>query len=267
MASNIIQLPQGPRGKKIENIVKYGAVLALGLAVAPIIMTAIGGLIGLAAFIVLFWIGTAMAPVVSMKIANMATKYLIQEIRENPVEARMNASSESWKRLKEMEEELQGFRRQVNQYIVDVTPAMKVPGNAGKYEKAIMIFQKLLSVKMSAWSAHRAKMIEFDRVTQEEVKPNWAATLATDKLNQAAKRMKIDDALFNLINSETVQASEAGMANSLADLEHAMEITSIEQLQDAKFNSALPTIELQRDTNGLFVLPDLSQQRVPVAVH
>lgn len=268
MSSNLIQLPEGPRGKMISSVLKYGGLIVAGLIIAPIIFTAIKGIIGAAIAVGILFTLNAFGPFLATKISNLATKYFIQEIRENPVESRMNLSSQSWKRLKEMEEQLQIFRREVNNYIREVQPAMKVPGNEGKYEKAIDVFQKLLAVKMSAWAEHRAKIIEFDRVTEQEVKPNWAATLATDKLNKTAKRMKIDTALFNLINNETVRASEAGMANSMADLEHAFEITSIEQLQEAKFNQQLPTIELQRDASGMFVLPDLNtatpRQAVPL---
>lgn len=257
MAGQLIQLPPGPRGKLISNFLKYGGLLVTGFLVAPFVYTAIGGLIGLAAAAVLYVLITAMAPVVSMKISNLATRFLIQEIRQNPVEARINLSRESWKKLGELEGILNEFRRMIKQYIVDTKPAMKNPVKAEEINQRIGVYNRLLEVKIAAWSDSRAKLKEFDRVTEEEVKPEWAATLAGDKMNKAAKALKIDTALFNLINSETVSASTAGAANSLADLEHALAINSIEQLQDSKFSGQVPTLTLERDADGLFVLPNM----------
>ena len=265
MASNIIPLPQGPRGKLVQNVVKYGGMLGLGLLVAPIILTAIGGLIGLGVAVALIWAGGMFAPVVSLKISNLATKYLIQEIRENPVESRMKVYGEKYELLQQYEQQLQDFNRAIKQYASKLDSLKKAhPEDTKKFEAHLKVMEDLLDVRVAGYKKAVADLAAYQKMT-ERVRAIWEMTLASDQMNKAAGKMNVDTRLMQIINDETIRAADEGMARSFADLDHLLRMEKIDEAGKLPSGGQIQSIELERAEDGGFVLPDLSVKQ-PVRV-
>lgn len=260
MSSNQIALPQGPRGKLIASVLKYGALIGVGWVIFPVIFMGIGGLIGLIIAAAIYMLAVALAPVVSLKIANFATKRLIKEIRENPVPSRMKVSNEMAEKLSAGEKELNEFNRSVGEYARSVEGLVsRYPAEATKFQTHLASMKKLLDLRYVGFVRAQKKKEEYDRAT-EKVRAIWEVTQASDKMNKAAGRMAEDDALTQIINDESIRAADEGMARSFADLDHLLRMEEISADADVKLPSGkvLETPVLEMAADGSYILPALT---------
>lgn len=262
-----ISLPIGPRGKKISAFAKYGLLLLTGLLVAPIIMTAIGGLIGIGVAVSLYVVATALAPVFSLKLANLATKWLIAEIRENPVPSRLKVEAEKQQALDSAKTDLEDFNRGVKEYEAKVGQLKKTyPQDAAKFDGHLQNMQNLMEARYRAFIRADRGLEEYREGTKR-VEAIWAVTLVSDKMTKAAKRMAAESAMTQIINDVSLQVTEDNMARSFADLDHALRM---EDIQQAKMPSGVvlssePPL-LEKAADGSFILPSLSiRSKVPTA--
>lgn len=88
--------------EKITKYVKYWLIGLVCLAMSPIIMAVISGMLGL---IVAFVVGStaiALTPWFSMKLANWKVKSVVSESRENPIETMTNLISAKKRPLKNL---------------------------------------------------------------------------------------------------------------------------------------------------------------------
>lgn len=259
MANQILQLPMGPRGKSISTVVKYGSVLALGFLVAPYIFIAIGGLIGLGVAAVVLALGSALAPTISLKIANFATKKLIQEIRENPVESRIKVYNDRFESLTLGAEDLRKFQVSISTFASKLDGLIKTyPEDAAKFQSQLATMKQLLELRYKGWEAAKESLENYAAMTQR-VRAIWEMTLASDELHMSAGRLQ-ETAHMQIINDETIRVAEDGMARSFANLDHLLRMEQIE----AGPSNVIPINEpkmLEKAADGVFVLPSLTVTR------
>src|SRR5688572_2047436 len=97
---------------KLSTRWKVGIVALALLAVAPVTYFMLVGLLGLLAVgaaVLLGAVGIAVAPVISMKLANWQMKAVIAEATENPIETRWNNWKEEMQNLESFGTQIQSF--------------------------------------------------------------------------------------------------------------------------------------------------------------
>ena len=256
----------GPRGQKLNTVLKYGLLAGSAYAVSHIILGIIAGLIGIAAAGALIALSAALWPVVSLKISNFVMKRFIAEVRANPVVSRMKVFSEMQDKLQKGADQLRLFHQDVTQYGSKVQGLIaKYPQDAVKFQQHYDAMVKMLNLRYAGWEKAKKALVEYDSMT-DKVRAIWEVTQASDKMTKAAKRMGVEDAWSKIINDESIRVAEEGMANSFADLDHAMRMESMEQAAAqpgvaALANDASPIL-LQKDADGSFRLPSMA---IPVA--
>ncbi len=231
---NEVELKQ----QKITKLVKVGVMLVVCAVLGPLAYLAIKGIVGLAAFGALVFIGYHAAPVIALKVANAKYRALdderishIQKVvktaSENPIETATQQSLAYKERAKKYLEGITAYSTEVGNFEnMTAEFAKKYPDTAPRYREQLATMRKALAYKNEKYK----ELVENIKLMDEKIAfltANWKMSQALQKVNALGgvdggdpmEQLKADaaiDAVVNSINRAFAEMDASVLADSVA---------------------------------------------------
>ena len=223
---------------RLEKLVKIGVVLVACAVVGPLAYLAIKGIVGLAVFGLLAFIGYNAAPVIALNVANAKyraldeenishIKKVVQTAAENPIET-ATAQSHAYKaRAAKYLEGITAYSTEVNNFeTMTAEFAKKYPETAPRYKEQLATMKKALAYKNDKYR----ELIENIKLMDDKIQfltANWKMSQALIKVNALGgvdsgdpmEQLKADaaiDAVVNSINRAFAEMDASVLADSVA---------------------------------------------------
>ena len=224
--------------QRLEKLVKVGVLLVACAVIAPLAYLAIKGIVGLAAFGLLAFIGYNAAPVIALKVANAKyraldeerishIKKVVQTAAENPIETATGQSIAYKARAAKYLEGITAYSTEVNNFeTMTADFAKKYPETAPRYREQLATMKKALAYKNDKYR----ELIENIKLMDEKIQfltANWKMSQALIKVNALGgldssdpmDQLKADaaiDAVVNSINRAFAEMDASVLADSVA---------------------------------------------------
>lgn len=224
--------------QKIARLVKFGVILVVCAVLGPLAYLAIKGIVGLAVFGALAFIGYNAAPVIALKVANAKYRALDDEnishikkvertAAQNPIET-ATAQSQAYKaRAAKYLEGITAYSTEVNNFeTMTADFAKKYPETAPRYKEQLVTMKKALAYKNDKYRelVENIKLMD-DKITF--LAANWKMSQALIKVNALGgvdggdpmEQLKADaaiDAVVNSINRAFAEMDASVLADSVA---------------------------------------------------
>lgn len=207
--------------KKIQTAVKIVGTGVVGFFVAPFVLTAIGGIIGLSVAAITSFVAINLIPWFGMKVANWRIKLIKNEAMKNPVETLQNQYVQKSKALEDFKENIRVFAGQVLSFSDQVKQYVKEGlEDADVYVDQLSKMKQLLDLRQNKYQEAKDALEEFSETIKRTDK-KWKMACAAMAMNEAAGQMEGD--IFDKICIETALDSVQNKLNqSFADLEIAL---------------------------------------------
>jgi hypothetical protein len=246
------QLTPEQRKQRIETTLKVAGVGVVGFLVAPFVLTAIGGILGLATAAGISFVAVNMVPWFALKISNWRLKAIKNEAMKNPVETLQTEYVKKETALKEFKENIQIFAGQVLNFGDQVKQYVREGiEDAQTYVEQLDKMKKLLELRKQKYQDAKEALEEFSR-TIEKTDRKWKMALAAMAMNEAAGQM--DGDAFDKICIETaLESVQTKLNQSFAELEIAVwENSDKEQKQTVNVESVERDNKTQTTVNNAF---------------
>lgn len=215
------ELTPEQRKQRTEMILKVLGVGVVGFLVAPFVLSAIGGILGLTVAAGLSFVAINMVSWFSLKVANWRLKAIKHEAMKNPVETLQNEYVKKDQALKSFKENIRTFAGQVltfgdqvKQYVKDGLE------DAQTYVEQLAKMKKLLELRQAKYQQAVEALAQFAQTIQQTDR-KWKMACAAMAMNEAAGQMEGD--VFDKICIETALDSvQTKLNESFADLEVAL---------------------------------------------
>lgn len=211
-----------------------GGLLALAV-VSPLAFLALKGLIGMAAVGVAAFAGLVvikLAPAVSLRLTNLSTKMVLNEIKRNPVESMIDLRSEKLVALNEQSGRIVEFQGRLESFAERTQEfSQKYPAEAPTYQK--LVDQMRLALKGQKEKYSRAQdALELLDQKIEKGKAIWDMALAARGLAQLSGKQEAR--VFEDIRQQVALDSiQTQLHSSFAELDMSVADAS-RQLEEVK---------------------------------
>lgn len=239
------ELTPEQRKKRIEMGVKLGLLVLAGLLVAPIVVTAIKGLLGAAVAAIIGVAIIQFAPVVAMKISNWKLKAIKAEAAKNPVETLQLQYVKKDTDLKTYKEKIGKFIAQLLTYTEQVKQYVKEGlEDAQVYVDQLEKMKQLLEFRKAKFKDAEENLAEFLKTIGRTDK-KWKMACAAIAMNEAAGEMEGD--IFDKICIETaIEAVTNKLNQSFAELEVALLDEDQVQKKEVFTPSRVQSLEIEQ---------------------
>lgn len=223
------------RRNKLKKWVTIGGIGVTGLVIAPIIFTAIQGMIGLAIAAGIGFMLVNFAPWFALKISNAKyraidaekvshVKKVVNAAAENPIETMTNLLQAKRQAFKEFEQNViqaaaarDTFKTKVEKF------TKRYPERAIEFQNQLSRMVDLVSRKKSALQAAQ-KSLEDGAMKLEEMQAYWEMAKDAIELNKAAgmdtgdqfEKLKSDTAVDSVLESMNTAFAQLEIASALA---------------------------------------------------
>lgn len=233
----------------LSKVVRFGALLAICAVVGPVAYMAIKGIVGLAVFGVLAYIGYNAAPVIAMKVTNAKTLALeaeryafyraldeernahvnkvAQAAAADPIATARNQSLSYKQRAAKNMEAITAYSTEVKNFEgMTAEFGKKYPENAQMYRDQLVTMKKALQIKSDLYKALMERIQQMDDQIAF-LEANWKMSQALQKANAMGgvenadpmEQIKADaaiDSVRNSINKAFAEMDSAVLQASVA---------------------------------------------------
>lgn len=232
-----------------SNLIRYGVLFAVCAVVGPAAYMAIKGIIGLAAFGLLAYIGYNAAPVVALKVTNAKTLALeaernafyraldaernahinkvSQAAANDPIATAKSQSLQYKNRAKMAKDAITAYSTELKNFeSMTIEFGRKYPDNAHVYKQQLMVMQQALELRKKKYEELMAGIDQMDEKIAF-LEANWKMSQALQKANALGGMSSIDpldqtkadaviDAVRTSINKALSEMESAAMEASVA---------------------------------------------------
>jgi hypothetical protein len=236
------QLTPEQRKQRTETILKVLGVGVVGFLVAPFVLQAIGGIIGLAVAAGLGFVGINFTQYFALKVANWRLKAIKAEAMKNPCETLQNEYIKKEHALQDYRANIAKFAAQVMAFADQVKGYVKEGlEDAQTYVEQLNKMKQLLELRKQKYQQAQDMLAQFaETIARTEKK--WKMACAAMAMNEAAGELAGDT--FDKICIETALDSvQTKLNESFADLDIALMDDEKEKRQlQAKQAKSLPPV-------------------------
>lgn len=224
--------------QKTMQVIKWVAMLGICAVLGPLAYMAITGLVGLAAFGLIAFIGYNAAPVIAQSIVNAKYRALDAEklshidkvekqAAENPIATATSQSIAYKERATKQLQSITAYSTEVNNFeTMTAEFSKKYPEAAPRYKAQLETMRKALALKNEKYK----EVIKNIKIMDDQIeflKANWKISQALQKVNALGgmesgdpmDQVKADaaiDAVVNSINRAFAEMDSAVLADSVA---------------------------------------------------
>jgi hypothetical protein len=247
------------RKQRVETALKVVGVGVVGFIVAPFVLQAIGGLIGLGVAAAIGFVGINFAQYFSMKVANWRLKAIKAEAMKNPCETLQNQYIQKERALVDYKTNIAKFAAQVMAFADQVKGYVREGlEDAQTYVEQLKKMNQLLELRKQKYQDAQDMLAQFaETISRTEKK--WKMACAAMAMNEAAGELAGDT--FDKICIETALDSvQTKLNESFAELDIALMDDEKEKRQlAAKQAKSVPAASNVLDTST--VVP-VARQRI-----
>lgn len=217
---------QNERRQKYDKIFKIALVALGALIISPIIFLVVKGVVGLAIAALVGLIVVNAAPVISMKLANMKVRGIVNEARENPIETLTNLLIEKRRALDTFRDVVTGavnarntFERQCKEF------SKQYPARAQEFTTQLAQMSKSVEQKKAALqTAISAIALGEDKL--KEAQAYYSMAMALQVANKAANMdtgdvfaaLKADTAIESVMNNVGLAFAEMEVESTVQNV-------------------------------------------------
>jgi hypothetical protein len=256
------QLTPEQRKQRIETALKVVGVGVVGFIVAPFVLQAIGGLIGLGVAAAIGFIGINFASYFSMKVANWRLKAIKAEAMKNPVETLQNQYVQKQHALEDYKSQIAKFAAQVMAFADQVKGYVKEGlEDAQTYVEQLNKMKQLLEIRKQKYQEAQDMLAEFaETISRTEKK--WKMAVAAMAMNEAAGEIA-GDAFDKICIETSLDAVQNKLNESFAQLDIALMEDEREKRQlQAKQMKSLPAGQVIDVTSTVSQPVPVARQRI-----
>jgi len=210
------------RKKKLAKWFAVGVtIVVLGVG-APLIFSALQGLIGLIAFLLIGGTAIAFAPKMAMKFANWRIKGIKSEARKNPIETMQNvyaAKLEDWKKMRLMVEQfstaVRGFEAKVRDLV------REYPDQKDEYTDQLAGMQKLLQLRTLRLKEAKQNLDAF-RQEIDKQQARYEVAVAALKAESAGRKFSDEEVYEQIKIDESFSSVQRAMDTAFAQLDSSL---------------------------------------------
>lgn len=172
--------------KRIETLVKYACLPVVGFFVAPFILIAVKGLIGILVAAVLSVVAVNLAPWFGSMVANWRLKALKYEASKNPIETLQNDYKSRLGALQNFRDSIQNFAAEVRTF-GDKLGGFKnqYPAESGKFDGQFRQMKELLEIRKGKYEEAKGNLSLYDAEISK-ARAIWDMAQAAAQMNKAA---------------------------------------------------------------------------------
>ncbi len=241
------QLTPEQRKQRTETILKVLGVGVVGFIVAPFVLQAIGGIIGLAVAAALGFVGINFTQYFSMKVANWRLKAIKAEAMKNPCETLQNEYIKKQHALEDYKTNITKFAAQVMAFADQVKGYVKEGlEDAQTYVEQLDKMKQLLQLRKEKYQQAQDMLAEFaETIARTEKK--WKMACAAMAMNEAAGELA-GDTFEKICIENALDSVQTKLNESFADLDIAlMDDEREKRLLVAKQNKTLAPVSRVAD--------------------
>lgn len=218
--------------QKIATILKYGIMVIGAAVVAPIVYSAVLGMVGLALAAGSALVIINMAPVVSLKLANLKTRAIdaerVSNIEKvsgaaaiNPIETLIQQSMEKRQASDQFKGAITAFRTEVKNFADQITGFAKdYPDDVARFKTQLDAMNKLLSFRESRYKQLQVELDNFDSAIKR-AQAMWKMSQAAQKMNKLAG-VEMADPFEKIKADSAINSVMTSMNRAFSDMETAL---------------------------------------------
>lgn len=245
------------RRDQLALALKIGAVALVGVVIAPLIFTLLKATVALIVTGVLGLATIALAPVLSMKLANWKLKAIMDEARRNPIPTlenellvRKNALEEARTHLKNSLAQVEGFITQAQD------AARKYPDMASRWKERAFKAKQLADMKKKSFNDAVASVAHFEEIV-ERSRTEWKLVLAEAAMNKSLNVIA-GDPMAQLKSRVAIESVTDQMNAAFAGLEVALLDGVSSNREDDKGVIDVPALEMNASPSLLHQINQLN---------
>lgn len=212
------------QARRIKKYVQIGILGIAGFVVAPFILLAIKGLLGLGLLILLGLGAFNLAPVIGDKIGNWRLQALKAEAAKNPIETLQTDYGMRLDALHQFKQAITTFSAAVKNFADRLDGFKSNPKitakDAAKFDDQLMKMKKLLEVRRKRYKEAELALEQYDGEI-EKAKAIWEMGLEAAKMNAAAG-MSDEDFLQKIKVETALDSVQTSMNTAFAELETSL---------------------------------------------
>lgn len=206
--------------KRIETVVKIGAMLGTALALGPfffIILQGIGAFFALLGAAAITTIIVNLIPWFATKVANWRLKALKHEASLNPIETLENQYKQREEGLVQFRENILTFHAEVQNFYTELEEHReKYPQGVAKFEEQYNKMRALLANRGQKYKLAQAKLKAFGELIEQK-RSEWKIAQAAAKMSKAAGVG--EDFISKLMADTAVSSIQTSLNTAFAELE------------------------------------------------
>ncbi len=252
------KMPEGAKSPKATMILSWVLGFAVCLLVAPFVLAAIGGLIGL---IVAGAVGLAairFAPWFSMRLSNTVMKLIMQEAYDNPIPTLKNEFMARTEELRQQREQAEQFNNSVYSYEGQLGEMKRThPEDVQMFQEHLNAMKELRDQEFDALADAHVALQKFDKEI-DRAEMIWKMTQAANSLSSKAARLSQKDAIRKISTDTALSSVRDSMAASFAKLD------SVRRLREQRESGDQGPVKITSQPSNVIDMPVKAAAKVRV---
>lgn len=217
--------------QKRANLFKWIGFIIVMAIFAPVAISGILGLTGIAAFAVLAMAISNFLPYIAMKLANLSMAAMRNEAKRNPIETLYVTLQQNRDKVAAQITATEEFGRDVKNFEAQVTQMEReFPEDAKAYRQHFQTMQDLLSHRYEDIKVAQKNITAFEREIRR-AETLWNMSQSANRLTKISS--SVEDRFAEIKTQTALDSIEENMNASIASLQHDMRMKSIEMSNDS----------------------------------
>lgn len=210
---------EGAISKNWSSLIAWGFGLGICITIAPYILSAIGGLLGVLIGGAIAWGALKMAPAFGLMLGNATLKLIKYEARQNPVETMQGIYQERQSQIDADEKMAAEFNQGIEAYKPVVRNVEReFPEDAKMFVEHLAAMIETKEMVYAGISDAKVVLKEYARQIKR-ADAIWQATKTGNQLAAFAGRIGRTEAMQQIKNDAAIQSIQDRMASSFSNLD------------------------------------------------
>ncbi len=210
------------RKKRLAKWFMVGVTILVIAVAAPIIFSALQGLLALILFLLVGGTAIALAPMMAMKFANWKLKGIKAEARKNPIETMTNVLIVKARDWDAMKKKVEDFSAAVANFETKVKSLVReYPDQATEFQEQLDGMKKLLQLRLLRLKEAKSNLQAFEAEINKQ-KARYEVALAALAAENAGKNFSDEEVYEKIKLDESFDTVEQAMNTAFAQLNSSL---------------------------------------------
>lgn len=227
-----MEMTDAEKKAQFAKFAKYGVIGLFCAIIAPVAWMAVTGIAGMMVAVGMIAVGSAIAPVASLKLANMKYRALdaervshVEKVSEaaatNPIETLINQSMEKRQASDQFRNAITMFRTEVKNFTDQIAGfAKEYPDDVARFQTQLDAMNTLLKFREDRYKQLQKELDNFDAAIKR-AQAMWKMSQAAQKMNKLAG-MELGDPFEKIKADSAINSVMTSMNKAFAEMETAL---------------------------------------------